>query len=266
MLTAPKAGSPFPTYLPLVLVGLLGVMGCRAPAHRPPPVLTPRVPPRPTVRVKWREIGRSVQGRPLRAAEFGHGYNVTLVFGGYHGDEPVSAELARRFARYMATHGEELSNRMVVVVPEVNPDGLHKGTRKNANAVDLNRNLPATNWRPRNPHDVAYGGPYPASEPETRAVLWVLKKYRPSKVISIHQARQGPMLDYNGPAAPLARAMSRRNGYKEGAFFGALSGSLGSYVGVDKGTPIVTLELRKGVTPEAAWQQNRAALIAAMYY
>ena len=264
MLTVPKVGGSCRAHLALILGGVLGLIGCKAPSRRPPPAPPPE--PRPTVEVTWREIGRSVQGRPLRAAEFGHGTNATLIFGGYHGDEPVSADLARQLARYMAANQHELSGCLVVVVPEVNPDGLHRGTRKNANGVDLNRNLPASNWRSLRRQAVAYGGPYPGSEPETKAVIRVLGKYRPSKVISIHQARRGPMLDYNGPAEPLARAMAQGNGYKVGMFFGNLPGSLGSYVGMDKGIPIITLELRKGVTPEVAWRQNRAALTAAIHY
>lgn len=263
MLTLPKEGSLRPIGLPLVLASMLALVGCRAPSPRPPIV---PVPEHPAARVKWQEIGRSVQGRPLRAAEFGQGYNVTLIVGGYHGDEPVSADVARRLAEFLAGSNQDLRGCRVVIVPEVNPDGLHMGTRKNANGVDLNRNLPATNWRPQNVRDAAYGGSYPASEPETRAVLWALEKYRPSKVISIHEARRGPMVDYNGPAGPLAKAMGRENGYKVGMFFGNLSGSLGSYLGMDKGAPIVTIELRKGVTPEAAWEESRAALTAAIHY
>ena len=94
----------------------------------------------------------------------------------------------------------------------------------------------------------------------------MLRKYRPSKVISIHQARRGPMLDYNGPAKDLATAMSRESHYPVGMFFGNLPGSLGSYVGMDMGVPIITLELKKGVAPESAWKQNREALMAAIYY
>ncbi|MEW6355727.1 MAG: M14 family zinc carboxypeptidase [Planctomycetota bacterium] len=266
MLPLPKEGSFRPECLLLVLVSVSGFVGCRAPSLRPSVQAIEQPTPPTTAHVKWQEIGRSAQGRPIRAAVLGHGYNVTLILGGYHGDEPVSADLARRFAEYLAANNQDLSNRLVVVAPEVNPDGLARGTRKNANGVDLNRNLPAINWRPQGARAETYGGPYPCSEPETRGVLWVLKKYRPGKVISIHQAQRGPMLDFNGPAGPLARAMGHENGYTVGIFFGDLSGSLGSFVGVDKGIPIVTLELRKGVTPDGAWEENRAALMAAIHY
>lgn len=248
----------------LLCTALIGLTGC---STRPRREAVPVVPA-PTVptETEWHEIGRSVEGRPIRAAEFGHGHNVTLIFGGYHGDEPVSADLALRLGEYLKTAGHGLSNALVVIVPEVNPDGLHRRTRKNANGVDLNRNLPASNWRNSKRSSATYGGGRPGSEPETKAVLHALMAYRPNKVITIHQARRGPMLDYNGPAKALATVMSRESHYPVGMFFGNLPGSLGSYVGMDRGIPIVTLELRKGGTAQSAWEQNRSALLAAIEF
>lgn len=216
--------------------------------------------------MKWQEIGRSVEGRPIRLAEFGRGGRATLILGGYHGDEPVSADLARRLADYLKNAPSILQERVVVIVPEVNPDGLHYQRRQNRNGVDLNRNLPTPNWRRVKASLPSYGGARPGSEPETRAVLSVLQRYRFSKVITIHEARGGPMLDYNGPAAALAKAMSRDNHYPVGKFFGEVDGSLGSYVGMDKGIPIITLELLRAISAERAWEENRAALLTAIRY
>ena len=242
-----------------VAILLLMQFGCRAPSPRIREAIAP-----PRVPVRWREIGRSTEGRIIRCAEFGYGRSVTVVFGGYHGDEPASAGLALRLAEYLNGEESDLGDRLVVIVPEVNPDGLYQKTRKNARGVDLNRNLPATNWRRSKPRSHNYGGPYPGSEPETRAVIKLLQRYRPSKVVTIHQSRRGPMIDYNGPAAELAAEMARGNHYRAGMFFGNMPGSLGSYVGMDQNIPIITLELARGVTPEEAWEQNREALLTAI--
>jgi len=189
-----------------------------------------------------------------------------LILGGYHGDEPISTELALRLAEYLHNKEEELTNCTVVIVPEVNPDGLHYKTRKNARGVDLNRNLPASNWRASKPNSHGYGGAYPGSEPETKAIVRLLLKYRPDKVVTIHQSHRGAMVDYNGPAAGLAARMSCGNHYRSGMFFGNLPGSLGSYAGMDRKIPIVTLELPRDITAEDAWIENRDALLAAIRF
>jgi len=41
-------------------------------------------------------------------------------------------------------------------------------------------------------------------------------------------------------------------------------GSLGSYLGRDRGTPILTIEVRKGSDPKGVWDQLRAALLQAI--
>ena len=69
----------------------------------------------------------------------------------------------------------------LTIVPHLNPDGWHAGTRHNARSVDLNRNF-AWQWRRG-----GFGGNEPASEPETRAAMWFLGNERPDLVIWVHQ-------------------------------------------------------------------------------
>jgi predicted nicotinamide N-methyase len=86
----------------------------------------------------------------------------------------IRAEFTRAL-RQLATPPEH-----VAVVLAANPDGLLRGTRANANGVDLNRNFPASNWRAGTvtsratidaPSDVVLStGTAPASEPETQAL------------------------------------------------------------------------------------------------
>lgn len=182
-------------------------------------------------------IGQSVEGRPIECRVLGHGQDVTLLVAGLHGDERGGSPLLRRLGDYLADHPELLDGRQVILVPVVNPDGLARGTRYNARGVDLNRNFPAGNWTHR-----VHSGERPLSEPEAQALDDLLHRYQPDRVASIHEGLA--CVDYDGPAAPLAQAMSEK-GDLPVRKIGGLPGSLGSYAGTTLVRPIVTLELRR---------------------
>ena len=71
------------------------------------------------------------------------------------------------------------------IVPALNPDGLDKSQRQNANGVDLNRNYGVSNWV-LDKTTTFYSGPYPFSEPETRAVKTLLDEEKFSLAITYH--------------------------------------------------------------------------------
>ena len=124
-------------------------------------------------------IGHSVRGRPIWAYRRGNpdAERVVVVVGQMHGDEPAGVVTARSIRDRMP-----ISERAQVwVVPTMNPDGLAADSRYNARGVDLNRNWP-TNWEPG-----GTAGSGPVSEPETRAMLWFLKRVEPTFVASMHQ-------------------------------------------------------------------------------
>jgi protein MpaA len=153
--------------------------------------------------------------------------------------------------------------RCVAVLPAANPDGLARRLRTNKNLVDLNRNFPASNWQ-KTRKTSFYGGAAPASEPETQAMLDVLERLRARAIISVHAMAQ-PCNNYDGPAGHLARLMSVTNGYPVRPNMGyPTPGSLGSWAGVDRQIPIVTLELPARQRGEDGWKDNREALLAAI--
>jgi len=209
------------------------------------------------------QVGRSVEGDPLTLLLFGMGPGATLVIGGIHGDEPTTAYVAERLVGLLKAHPSAGGGATVAVLPRANPDGLARRTRKNANGVDLNRNLPAANWRKRPARRWDYGGRRPASEPETRAILRAIEMVRPARIVSIHAIRRGRQCNnFDGPAEDLAHLMAGKNGYPVVASLGPCYGSLGNWAGVDRQIPILTLELPRELPGRDAWQQNREALLA----
>jgi len=218
--------------------------------------------PRRPVRV---EIGRSCRERPIEALDSGGDGPVVLVIGGIHGDEPTSAAVTGRLAGEVRSRAELTEGLRLVVLVRTNPDGLAAGTRVNARGVDLNRNFPARNWR-RAPNRSLRRGATPASEPETRALLELIARLEPALIVSIHSIGGGRHCNnYDGPARHLAEAMTKHNGYPTRASIGyPTPGSLGSWAGVDRGIPTVTLELPRDVPGDLAWKNNRDALIEAI--
>jgi predicted deacylase len=216
---------------------------------------------KPALGADWQSIGDSVQGRPLLVAQSGTGPLRIYFIGGIHGDETEgrsSLEWLRDEVHAGAT---------IRILRDLNPDGTAAQSRGNANGRDLNRNWPAANFDPQ-----AAGSPAPLSEPETRALARDLRAFDPHLVVVLHSINIGPLVNYDGPAEALAAAfvaaargsdprwqVKRDLGY-------STPGSLGSYLGVERGTPILTVEFGRyqdEASARAALRKGLAALVLA---
>jgi predicted deacylase len=192
----------------------------------------------------------------------GAGPSRVLLIGGIHGDEPEGLPLVERLVHEIAADRSLARTASILIVRDLNPDGTADGTRTNKNQVDLNRNFPASNWDSTARQPRFHPGTQPASEPETQLLVELMGEFRPDRILVMHSTRGKPMVNYDGPARELAEAMSQLNGYVTSDTIGyPTPGSLGSFAGVDKQIPIITLELPRGVNTETAWQANRDALI-----
>jgi Penicillin-insensitive murein endopeptidase/Zinc carboxypeptidase len=131
----------------------------------------------------WRLLGRSQNGRPIRAVERGNLHATRmLVIGCIHGTECAGRTVVRVLARMPEPIDADLW-----LVDDLNPDGLAAGTRTNARGVDLNRNFPSQ-WRPIGRRgDPQYSGPRPLSERETRIAFKLILGLRPAVTIWFHQ-------------------------------------------------------------------------------
>lgn len=209
---------------------------------------------------KFVTLGKTVRGRDITAMIYGSGAKRVLVLGGIHGDEQNTTVIARSLA--VNINAETLpSNLTVVIVPDVNPDGLMVATRVNANGVDINRNFPSKTWRSEYVEQRHYPGVKPSSEPETRAVLSLLEQYPPHLVVTLHAALG--CVNWDGQqGAALAQQLASVNGYPLCATLGyETPGSLGILTGIDKQIPTVTIELR-AKNASSLVEENLPALLA----
>ena len=211
-------------------------------------------------RTEW--LGYSAEGRPILSHALGEGKEVVVFFGAFHGDEPESIEVCRELLNYLEERPDLLQGLTAIIVPVVNPDGLEKGIRLNARGVDLNRNFPTGDWSPEGEGGDYWGGPSAASEPETRVVMELLERVKPARIVTLHCPYR--CVNYDGPAEDLAKAMARENGYKVEAGIGyPTPGSFGTFAGIEKQIPTITLELPP-TGEEDVWNDNRSALIRAL--
>ncbi len=212
----------------------------------------------------WQAWAVSVEGRILNVLELGEGEKTTLILGAFHGDEILSGRLAYRFSEYLFMEMRHRLPCRVILMPVVNPDGLVRGKRTNANGVDINRNFPTGNWEPNTASPQNFPGYQPGSEPETRAIMQLLEAYRPHRIVSIHTPLE--VVNFDGPGADLARRMSRWNDYPVQADIGyPTPGSFGTYAGIEKNIPTITLELGEA-SFEEVWQKNWKSLWVTLIY
>lgn len=172
-----------------------------------------------------------------------------LVIGAFHGDEPQGKHLIEKYLT-----GKTVQLHNLLFIPCLNPDGLQNRTRTNANGVDLNRNFPTKNWGKdtsaagENPQDY-YAGKSAASEIETQFVIDIIEKYQPKIILTLHTPYK--IVNYDGPAQKIAQDISEIIGYPVEPSIGyPTPGSFGTYCGVERNIPTITLELDEEIPVE----------------
>lgn len=251
------------------VVSALAIVGCASAKHNsaPPvteistPAATTAPSPSPVASDAWQVAGTSVQGRPIRLKVLGHGPRKVLFVGGIHGDEAEGAYMTAALPAAFIDRG--LSDSVTLTVLEdANPDGRAAGTRGNANGVDINRNFPASNFDTTNP---ANGG-LPLSQPESRILYDTIGRIGPDLILVAHSWTGQQFINFDGPAREVAERFSAVSGLRveTSSEFAPTPGSLGSYVGRDRGIPILTIEVLKGSDPKAVWDKVGAALLQAI--
>lgn len=233
-----------------------------APSSPATPAPAPATPaPPPTAGDGWETVGTTVKGRPIRLRAFGNGPRTVLFVGGIHGDEAEGAYTTTQLPAAFEAAG--LADSVTLwILEDANPDGRAAGTRGNANGVDVNRNFPASNFDTTNPTN----GGSPLSQPESKTLFDTIGRLKPDLVMVAHAWAGRKFINFDGPARDIAMRFGAASGLEveDSSSFAPTPGSLGSYVGRDRGIPILTIEVLKGTAPTAVWDQLRPALLEAI--
>ena len=165
---------------------------------------------------------------------YGDNKSAVLVIGCFHGDEPQGKYLTEKYLKYN-------SDSKLLFIPCLNEYGVFHNTRTNSNGVDLNRNFPTKNWELSEKNNF-YGGPAPASEEETKFLISIIEKNKPKLILTIHAPYK--VVNYDGPAKEIAQKISDIIGYPTEESIGyPTPGSFGTWAGIEKQIPTITLEL-----------------------
>jgi hypothetical protein len=199
-------------------------------------------------------IGYSHQGRPINAYYFGGGAISIVYTGAIHGSEISSRDLMHQWIDYLEANARSIpSDKTVVVVPQINPDGVASGSRVNARNVDLNRNFATSDWQ----KDVTTvdsqpfpggGGEMPMSEPETQAIAALIQQLRPALVLSYHSIGGLIIGNQAGFSSSKAATYSQLSGYynatgQSNPFEYSASGTADDWYAQKLGVPSLLIEL-----------------------
>jgi Zinc carboxypeptidase len=172
--------------------------------------------------------GQSEEGRDLVSNIYGYcndpiSCKIIMLTSGIHGSEWQSGDLVK-LQNFIEQNPAQIinKNKVIIIVPQVNPDGAAVDKRYNANEINLNRNFPTDFVA----CDIC--GTVALSEKESKYLVDFTLKQKPSVLISYHsQWPPDGMIfrgdDKNQKTLEFAKWVSQRTGYPVGEFPDAAS-------------------------------------------
>lgn len=286
--------------LVVLLVGVIAYLALGRDEEVPPPPITNNEPvatstvTTATTTEPVTTIGRSVDGREIKAYHFGEGDKRVVFVGGVHGGyawntSAVAYELIDHLEKNPSFVPEGVR---VTVIPVLNPDGLilAAGTssrfavadvdktiagtidaRLNANDVDLNRNFDCDwqeegTWQSR----TVSGGDSAFSEPESAAIRDFINKEKPSAVVVWYAAAGGVFAsnchgDVLSDTSELTKRFAEASGYRayESFNFYEITGDMVNWLAKIR-IPAISVLLTNHNDVE--WDKNRAGVEAVLDY
>jgi hypothetical protein len=142
-------------------------------------------------RLAIEEVGRSVQGRPLYLATFGTGPRKVLLWSQMHGDEPSATpallDVADTLLSWESPEAHAiLESLTLLMIPMLNPDGAQRYARRNAQAIDVNRDALSL------------------TTPEGRALEAVRDRFQPELGFNLHDQNRRTTVGDTGVLATIS--------------------------------------------------------------
>jgi len=202
-------------------------------------------------------LGKSVEGRSIDSFSFGEGSRNFYLIGGVHGSEPEGIRLIEDFlekSEWLKSFDFKKHDLRLCCIPKMNPDGCFLKQRKNARAVDLNRNMPTKDWDPMAHQKKYEPGESAGSELETQILLQAFEENPPSFILSAHSWIE-PMINFNGPSEAHALEMAKYNQHLVKGDIGyPTPGALGTWAGWERKVPTLTLEIERDLPLNDVWK------------
>jgi protein MpaA len=191
----------------------------------------------------------------LKSKTFNLNQPTILFIGVTHGEEPQGEYIIGKFIQCINDENLQLKKNLLFV-PCLNPDGKALNKRGNSNKIDINRNFPTKNWEKSHENSEFYSGEFPASEIETKFLIEIIDKYNPDIILTLHAPYK--IVNFDGPAEGIAVEISRINNYPVQSDIGyPTPGSFGTYCGIERNIPTITLEFPDNVDDETLWNENK---------
>src|SRR3989304_6355406 len=121
-----------------------------------------------------KEVGKSVEGRPINLIKLGHGVTKIFMWSQMHGDESTATRALLDMLNMIGSSRSESFIRAIMesttlfLLPMVNPDGAERYQRRNALDIDINRDGVAL------------------QTPEARVLKAVRDEFRPEFGFNLH--------------------------------------------------------------------------------
>jgi len=127
----------------------------------------------PTFHLK--QIGTSVENRPIHSLTIGNGDKKILMWSQMHGNESTTTKAVFDLMNFLKDASEAsntiLNHCTLCIIPMLNPDGSHAYTRVNANEIDLNRDAQTL------------------SQPESVVLKAIYDEFQPDYCFNLHGQR-----------------------------------------------------------------------------